>query len=198
MESFRETGGGDWASYRRELRERMLELRRLRDSNREEAGRGAWQEGGARPASPFSHSAESGFVPVGEAVSRPRALDIVGPPERSGGHGQGEGSDQDPGAAAGRRIPVWTGAGPQSRRTFMEEFLAGEEAGREAGRGEIQRVLRDSVRVLAESERVLAGSPGPSQQQQEYRESPITEVQRVTLQVSTEYRHFRNSHKLKR
>ena len=35
VDTFREPGD-DWASYRRELRERMLELRRLRDISRAE------------------------------------------------------------------------------------------------------------------------------------------------------------------
>ena len=91
MESFRESPGGEW-SRRQELRERMLELRRLRDINRRE-GAGARPildiERG-RPYSPFRHSSQSEFVPVrpsnhGAEESDHAVLDIVGPPERSGG-----------------------------------------------------------------------------------------------------------------
>ena len=103
-ESFRESG--EW-SRRQELRERMLELRRLRDMNRYEGARRDINRGelslnrgevdydginslvDRRDRSPFRHSSQSEFVPVTptsliQEPDRRRVLDIVGPPERSG------------------------------------------------------------------------------------------------------------------
>merc|ERR1719195_1770643 len=101
------------------------------------------------PYSPFRHSSQSEFVPVTPSSlvtedrrDRRQVLDIVGPPERSGVASLLEPEDaaslppEDaalPGPSSGMRIPVWTGAGarpahsqPQSRQTFMEEFLLSE------------------------------------------------------------------------
>ena len=173
MEGFREAGP-DW-SRRQELRERMLELRRLRDINREEGAAGRAREGMSSildiqdrrsPYSPFRHSSQSEFVPVTPSSlvtedrrDRRQVLDIVGPPERSGVASLLEPEDaaslppEDaalPGPSSGMRIPVWTGAGarpahsqPQSRQTFMEEFLRSENRNRSVE--DINRVLSESV-----------------------------------------------------
>ena len=171
VESFREPGN-DWASYRQELRDRMMELRRWRDVNRDEATAGPSgarnTEGMSsildiqerRSSSPFRHSAASGFVPVTPTSlvsdERPGAgrLNVVGPPERNGVM-----ETEDPGERSGMRIPVWTsGSGqPQSRMSFMEEFL----------RTDSNRSLDDIHRALREN---VARE-----------DSPAEPVQRVTL-----------------
>ena len=140
-DSFRDSvGDSSHASRRQELRERMLELRRLRDINRETSGR--WSN------SPFRHSSGSGFVPVHGSERR---LDVVTAPERGnvldGGPEDAPLSSVDTGH--GHRIPVWTGAGlhghrpPQSRQTFMEEFLRSENSGRSLE--DIHRMLSDDL-----------------------------------------------------
>ena len=206
QDTFREPGE-DWASYRRELRERMMELRRLRDISREGAGiRGSVRDIQPAssildlqdrvhhgPASPFHHSSESGFLPVTPGAGREEeggaaeegeagVLDIVGPPERSEAS---EGSSEVP---RGMRIPVWTGG--RERRSFLDDFGEGSSnGGARSTRNSIQeidRVLRDSERVLRDSERVLSGEA------ERMLEDPTTpgpfpdplgDVQRVTLSV---------------
>ena len=195
VEGFREAGP-DW-SRRQELRERMLELRRLRDINREEGAAGRAREGMSSildiqdrrsPYSPFRHSSQSEFVPVTPSSlvtedrrDRRQVLDIVGPPERSGVASLLEPEDaaslppEDaalPGPSSGMRIPVWTGAGarpahsqPQSRQTFMEEFLRSENRNRSVE--DINRVLSESVDWLYDRD-----TPGSQ---------AAAEVQRVTL-----------------
>ena len=125
VDTFREPGD-DWASYRRELRERMLELRRLRDISRAETRSTArdiqpassildLQDRVRSPASPFHHSSESGFLPVTPGERRTEqetsteesgVLDIVGPPERNETTEEREATQEPP---RGMRIPVWTG-----------------------------------------------------------------------------------------
>ena len=207
VDTFREPGD-DWAAYRRELRERMLELRRLRDSSREGTERRSaardiqpassildLQDRVRSPSSPFHHSAESGFLPVTPSERRTEeegvgeeadggVLDIVGPPERS------EGADErDTGIEVprGRRIPVWTGG--HDRRTFMEDFGEGTSNGSRTARNSIQeidRVLRDSERVLRDSERVLSGEAERILDEPTTPgpfPDPLADVQRVTLSV---------------
>ena len=153
VESFREYGD---TSRRQELRERMLELRRLRDINREVTGR--WAN------SPFRHSSSSVFNPVTPASASSsaetpdrghrRTLDIVSAPERVTMDSEDAPlSSLDPGPSTsgghGQRIPVWTGAGlsghrpPQSRQSFMEEFLRSEN--RDRSLEDIHRMLNDDL-----------------------------------------------------
>merc|ERR1719195_2219776 len=140
------------------------------------------------PYSPFRHSSQSEFVPVTPSSlvtedrrDRRQVLDIVGPPERSGVASLLEPEDaaslppEDaalPGPSSGMRIPVWTGAGarpahsqPQSRQTFMEEFLRSENRNRSVE--DINRVLSESVDWLYDRD-----TPGSQ---------AAAEVQRVTL-----------------
>ena len=210
VDTFREPGD-DWASYRRELRERMLELRRLRDISRAETRSTArdiqpassildLQDRVRSPASPFHHSSESGFLPVTPGERRTEqetateeaesgVLDIVGPPERNEVAEERETTQEPP---RGMRIPVWTGG--RERRSFLDDALPhfgeGPSSGPRSTRSSIQeidRVLRDSERVLRDSERVLSGEAerlldDPPTTPGPFPD-PLGEVQRVTLSV---------------